>query len=59
MVRHELRLNTDIATAGTFLTGRNPVYNVVYATGRPVVIALIEWHAWKWPRMELCERERR
>lgn len=36
--------------AGTFLTGRNPPYYIFYATGKAVLIALIMWFAYKWPR---------
>ena len=38
--------------AGTFLTGRNPAYYIVYAIGKAVFISLIVWHAWKWPKKE-------
>jgi hypothetical protein len=37
---------------GTFLTGRNPAYYIFYATLKVVLIALIIWHAWKWPGEE-------
>lgn len=36
----------------TFLTGRNPAYYLFYATVKAVLIALIVWHAWRWPRKE-------
>jgi hypothetical protein len=35
---------------GTFLTGRNPPYYICYATLKAVLIALIVWYAWKWPK---------
>ena len=38
--------------AGTFMTGRNPAYYIVYAIGKAVLISLIVWHAWKWPKKE-------
>ena len=34
----------------TFLTGRNPAYYLLFATLKAVLIALIVWHAWKWPK---------
>ena len=36
----------------TFLTGRNPAYYIFYAIGKAMLIALIVWHAWKWPKQE-------
>ena len=36
----------------TFLTGRNPAYYVFYATVKVVLIALIVWHAFKWPKKQ-------
>jgi len=36
----------------TFLTGRNPAYYIFYAIGKAVLIALIVWHAYKWPAQE-------
>jgi hypothetical protein len=36
----------------TFLTGRNPAYYVFYAIGKAMLIALIVWHAYKWPQKE-------
>ena len=36
--------------ASTFLTGRNPAYYILYAVVKAACIALIIWHAWKWPR---------
>ena len=36
----------------TFLTGRNPAYYIFYATVKAVFIALIIWHAYKWPKKE-------
>jgi hypothetical protein len=37
----------------TFLTGRNPAYYIFYAIGKALLIALIVWHAYKWPRKEV------
>ena len=34
----------------TFLTGRNPAYYILYAIGKAVLLALIVWHAFKWPK---------
>ena len=34
----------------TFLTGRNPAYYIFYATLKAMLLALIVWHAWKWPK---------
>jgi hypothetical protein len=36
----------------TFLTGRNPAYYIFYAAVKAVLIALIIWHAFKWPKKE-------
>ena len=36
----------------TFLTGRSPAYYILYATVKAILIALIVWHAYKWPRKE-------
>ena len=36
----------------TFLTGRNPAYYLFYATLKAMLIVLIVWHAWKWPKKE-------
>ena len=36
----------------TFLTGRNPAYYLFLAIGKATVIALIVWHAAKWPKKE-------
>ena len=38
--------------ASTFLTGRNPAYYIFYALGKAVLIALIVWHAYRWPKRE-------
>jgi hypothetical protein len=36
----------------TFLTGKSPAYYILYATVKAMLIALIVWHAYKWPRKE-------
>jgi len=36
----------------TFMTGRNPAYYIFYAIGKAVLIALVVWHAYKWPQQE-------
>lgn len=38
--------------ASTLLTGRNPAYYIFYVAGKAALIALIVWHAWKWPKTE-------
>jgi hypothetical protein len=37
---------------GTFFTGRNPAYYIFYAIGKALLIALIVWHAYRWPERE-------
>ncbi len=37
---------------GTFFTGRNPAYYIFYATVKAVLLALIVWQAWRWPKIE-------
>lgn len=36
----------------TFLTGRNPAYYILFAILKASLLALIVWHAWKWPKKE-------
>ena len=36
----------------TLLTGRNPAYYIFYVVAKATLIALIVWHAWKWPQVE-------
>lgn len=38
--------------ASTFLTGRNPSYYILFAVGKAILLALIVWNAWKWPRTD-------
>lgn len=35
---------------GTFFTGRNPAYYLIMASLKAVVLVLIVWLSWKWPR---------
>ena len=37
----------------TFLTGRNPVYYLLYANVKAVLLVLIIWLAWMWPGSEV------
>jgi len=36
----------------TLLTGRNPAYYIFYVITKATLIALIVWHAWRWPKKE-------
>ena len=38
--------------ASTLLTGRSPAYYIFYVVGKATLIALIVWHAFKWPQKE-------
>jgi len=35
-----------------FLMGENPAWYIVYNIVEGVLMALIVWHAWKWPKQE-------
>jgi hypothetical protein len=37
---------------GTFFTGRNPAYYLLFATLKIILLGLILWFAWKWPKTE-------
>ena len=37
---------------GFFLMGENPAWYIVYNIVEGVLIALIVWYAWKWPKQE-------
>ena len=37
----------------TFFTGRNPPYYLFFAAGKAVLLALIVWSAWNWPKIEI------
>ena len=39
--------------AGTFFTGRNPSYYLLYAAVKALHLALIVWQAWRWPKIEV------
>lgn len=34
----------------TFFTGRNPAYYLFFATLKAVLLVLIVWNAWRWPK---------
>jgi len=34
----------------TFFTGKNPAYYLLYATVKVMLLVLILWQAWKWPK---------
>jgi len=36
----------------TFFTGRNPAYYLLFATVKALLLVLILWHAWKWPKRD-------
>jgi Family of unknown function (DUF6326) len=36
----------------TFFTGRNPPYYIFFAIGKAILLALIVWHAYEWPKRE-------
>ena len=36
----------------TLLTGRTPAYYVFYVVGKALLLALIIWHACKWPKKQ-------
>ena len=39
--------------ASTLLTGRTPAYYVFYVVGKALLLALMIWHAYKWPKVEV------
>ena len=41
-----------VVLVGTFFTGRNPAYYLVYAALKAMLLALIVWLAWRWPKVE-------
>lgn len=41
-----------IVLFSTFFTGRNPAYYLLFASVKAVLLVLIVWHGWKWPRKE-------
>jgi hypothetical protein len=36
----------------TFFTGRNPAYYLLFATVKALLLVLVIWFAWKWPKMD-------
>jgi len=36
----------------TFFTGRNPAYYLLYATVKAMLLVLVIWFTWKWPKRE-------
>ena len=38
--------------ASTLFTGRNPGYYMIFALLEAILLALIVWHAWRWPTLE-------
>jgi hypothetical protein len=41
-----------VVLGSTFLSGRNPAYYILFAILKAVLLALIIWHAWKWPKKQ-------
>lgn len=39
-----------IVLGSTFFTGRNPAYYLLFAAVKTLLLVLIVWQAWKWPR---------
>ena len=39
-----------IVLGSTFLTGRNPAYYLLFAAVKALILGLIVWLAWKWPK---------
>jgi len=39
-----------VVLVSTFATGRNPAYYLFFAALKAVLLGLIVWLAWKWPR---------
>ncbi len=37
----------------TFLTGRNPAYYILYAIVKAMLIVLVIWQAWTWPKEQV------
>jgi hypothetical protein len=36
----------------TFFTGRNPAYYLLFATVKTLLLVLVIWFAWKWPKWD-------
>jgi len=41
-----------VVLVSTFFTGRNPAYYILFAILKAILLALIVWHAWKWPKKD-------
>ena len=46
-----------VVLGSTLFTGRTPAYYVFYVIGKATLIALIVWHAWKWPKVDMTSGE--
>ena len=42
-----------VVLGSTFFTGRNPAYYILFAILKAVLLVLIVWHAWRWPKKEV------
>jgi len=42
-----------VVLVSTFFTGRNPAYYILFAILKAVILTMVVWHAWKWPRKEV------
>ena len=41
-----------VVLVSTFFTGRNPAYYLLFAVVKAILLGLIVWFAWKWPKTE-------
>lgn len=41
-----------VVLVSTFFTGRNPAYYLFFAVLKAILLGLIVWFAWKWPKTE-------
>ena len=41
-----------VVLGSTFFTGRNPTYYLLYATVKALLLVLVIWFAWKWPKRD-------
>ena len=41
-----------VVLVSTFFTGRNPAYYLFFALVKAILLGLIVWFAWKWPKTE-------
>jgi hypothetical protein len=42
-----------VVLVSTFFTGRNPAYYLFFAMVKAILLGLIVWFAWKWPKTEV------